>query len=64
MEIICVVVLIGPDLVVGTAIGLPPMAMMKAHLPLTIPVNPYGNGGSLWEFCPVGASSFNCATMF
>ena len=46
MVMVCVAVLIGLDLFVVIAIGMPPMAMMKAHLPLTIPVSPCGMGGT------------------
>ena len=40
------VTLIGLILFVIIAIGMLPMAMMKTHLPLTIPAIPYGIGGT------------------
>ena len=52
MVMVCVAVLIGLDQFVVIAIGMLPMAMMKAHLPLTIPVIPYGIGGTTMGILP------------
>ena len=63
MLMVCVAVLIGLDLFMVIATGTSPLAMMKAHLPLTIPVIPYGIGGTTVGILPwMGSVVFNCAT--
>ena len=52
MVMVCAAVLIGLDLFEVIATGMLPMPMMKAHLPLTIPVIPYGIGGTTVGILP------------